>query len=222
MPLVKLNLKPYWKGKGRDPIRRATWIQNWLKTKKGKQSRRKTYNKYYVLHLEERKELSSEIQKRTKGKAQKDWILKNPEKRSIIDYNYNHSENRKKQLQSKEYKEKKATYDKNYSRTSHGKLTRLKANRKQLQTLVNRLKEARLCKTFTMFEFQYAIRTWAKYIIIRDKNCQTCGSKENLIAHHLFYKAMYPELSLNENNGICLCKECHYELHFNTIRGDLT
>jgi 5-methylcytosine-specific restriction endonuclease McrA len=31
--------------------------------------------------------------------------------------------------------------------------------------------------------------------------------------YHIFPKSKYPELALNLNNGIALCKEHHYEFH---------
>mgnify|MGYP000303142762 CR=1 FL=1 len=62
--------------------------------------------------------------------------------------------------------------------------------------------------------YSMAIRGWAKLVKGRDNNeCQVCGSEEDLQAHHIFHKLQYPELSLNLNNGITLCKDNHYESH---------
>ncbi|KKN46038.1 hypothetical protein LCGC14_0677320 [marine sediment metagenome] len=43
--------------------------------------------------------------------------------------------------------------------------------------------------------------------------CNTEGNSKTLHAHHMFYKANYPQLSLNLNNVITLCKPCHEETH---------
>ena len=58
-----------------------------------------------------------------------------------------------------------------------------------------------------------ALTTWAKQIKKRDCCCQKCGATENLEAHHLFNKALMPELGLCLGNGIALCNPCHRELH---------
>ena len=73
----------------------------------------------------------------------------------------------------------------------------------------------KLGKTFKLNknEFQWAFNSWSLIVKKRDKICQICNSEENLIAHHLFYKSKYPKLALNKNNGITLCKDCHYEVH---------
>jgi len=51
---------------------------------------------------------------------------------------------------------------------------------------------------------------WRKYVKERDTHtCQTCGSKENLHAHHINNFKEYEELRTDVNNGITLCFECH-------------
>ena len=54
---------------------------------------------------------------------------------------------------------------------------------------------------------------WGKEIRDRDKKCLVCNGINELNAHHIFEKAKYPNLSLNINNGVTLCKKCHYEIH---------
>jgi hypothetical protein len=63
-------------------------------------------------------------------------------------------------------------------------------------------------------KFGYNIRifNWGK-LIKQDKSCVICGSTDRLQAHHLIYKLQYPELSLNENNGVPLCHKHHNETH---------
>jgi len=54
---------------------------------------------------------------------------------------------------------------------------------------------------------------WALLIKERQKECQVCGNKDNLHAHHILYRSNYPLLRYNINNGITLCVSCHAEVH---------
>ena len=81
--------------------------------------------------------------------------------------------------------------------------------------LSNKRQLEKISKIFniTSNQYMYAIISWSKVVKKRDKCCKICGSTKNLNAHHILYKANYPQLSLNINNGITLCKPCHEELH---------
>lgn len=59
----------------------------------------------------------------------------------------------------------------------------------------------------------FSINYWSKAVRKRDKNCVICGSNEDLVAHHIFEKAILPELCLNLNNGVTLCRKHHLEVH---------
>lgn len=60
----------------------------------------------------------------------------------------------------------------------------------------------------------YTYRKWREAVIKRDGGrCMICGSEENLAVHHIKAFAEYPELRLDINNGITLCKKCHMKLH---------
>jgi 5-methylcytosine-specific restriction endonuclease McrA len=54
---------------------------------------------------------------------------------------------------------------------------------------------------------------WAKQVIERDVCCQKCSSTENLHAHHIIQKALFPDLAYVLGNGLTLCSVCHYEIH---------
>ena len=58
---------------------------------------------------------------------------------------------------------------------------------------------------------------WAKIrmqILERDYfNCWYCGSKEKLEVHHMASRTRYPELKLDEDNCIVLCRDCHKDFH---------
>ena len=80
----------------------------------------------------------------------------------------------------------------------------------------------KLGKEFNMTsnEYRNAIEWWSYNIkhMVKDnkiikKLCKYCGSTKNINAHHIFFKSTYPQLSLNTNNGIPLCDDCHHELH---------
>ena len=54
---------------------------------------------------------------------------------------------------------------------------------------------------------------WAKTIKKRDNNaCQICGNIAEH-SHHILYRKNFPHLQFVINNGIALCKKCHYQTH---------
>lgn len=55
---------------------------------------------------------------------------------------------------------------------------------------------------------------WALGVKARDENrCQHCGETRWLHAHHIKPRAMFPELELDLDNGVTLCKTCHRNEH---------
>jgi len=56
---------------------------------------------------------------------------------------------------------------------------------------------------------------WRKAIFTRDNfTCQCCGKTGGYLnAHHINNFADFPELRLAIDNGITLCRECHFEFH---------
>lgn len=55
---------------------------------------------------------------------------------------------------------------------------------------------------------------WAKMVKERANFiCERCGSTRELEAHHEIPIKMNPELVNDEDNGICLCRDCHVEAH---------
>jgi len=85
--------------------------------------------------------------------------------------------------------------------------------------LENRKGDLRILKAIKKFSWsvkhlRFSLYNWAKIVKKRDKQqCQICGSKDNLITHHIFPKAEYPQLCLNVNNGVTLCRDHHLETH---------
>ena len=55
---------------------------------------------------------------------------------------------------------------------------------------------------------------WTTMVLDRDNYiCQECGSKNDVVAHHIIPVAEDFILSGDIDNGITLCKECHIEKH---------
>ena len=108
--------------------------------------------------------------------------------------------------QRPEVKVRNSTYLKKYKQNNPE--VGLKSSQKQFK---------KLSKTLGIFPFTkipMIFFAWGKTIKkIHGKVCSVCSSITCIEAHHLFEKAKYPLLSLNENNGIPLCKECHDEIH---------
>ena len=60
--------------------------------------------------------------------------------------------------------------------------------------------------------FEYS--QWRSKVYTRDDyTCKKCEQRGgNLVAHHIKTFIDYPDLRLNVNNGITLCKDCHIEI----------
>lgn len=101
-------------------------------------------------------------------------------------------------------------YNRNYRR---------KYPEKFVQYTLKHYKKYSLELNISSARFRHAMTFWSAAVLKRDKHkCQICGRKAE-VAHHILYKANYPKLSLNLNNGIALCQGCHYELHgYNIVR----
>lgn len=57
-------------------------------------------------------------------------------------------------------------------------------------------------------------KEWRKKIYERDRwICQICGSKKNIVAHHIKWFSKYPNLRFEVSNGIVLCRACHQKEH---------
>lgn len=57
-------------------------------------------------------------------------------------------------------------------------------------------------------------KKWRKKVFVRDNfQCQNCGTKKNLQAHHIKPWALYEELRYDLKNGITLCRSCHLKAH---------
>lgn len=55
-------------------------------------------------------------------------------------------------------------------------------------------------------------RAWRRAVIVIGY-CKVCGIKNNLEAHHILPKGEYPQFIHDVANGMCLCYDCHTDLH---------
>jgi len=46
-----------------------------------------------------------------------------------------------------------------------------------------------------------------------EENCEVCGCSEYLQVHHFFPKSSYPQLRYHDENGVTLCRGCHFRHH---------
>lgn len=56
------------------------------------------------------------------------------------------------------------------------------------------------------------LRAWALRVKVIGK-CDICSDTKFLTAHHLWDKKTHPTLMYQDENGVCLCKDCHNGFH---------
>ena len=57
---------------------------------------------------------------------------------------------------------------------------------------------------------------WRNKVYERDNfTCQGCGTKQSLCAHHIVRWKDSKELRFEISNGLTVCRECHFQIHFN-------
>lgn len=171
-------------------------------------------------------------------KQSKKWYIKNREK-ELEQRKQRYIKNREKEInQCKEYqeshkdeckqyrennKEKRNEYSRNYYQNNRADWHKYKEKNRQyskehpeiaLKSQIKYMKKLGKSFDMTSTEYSYALNAWSKTIKKLDNNmCKNCGSTENLNAHHIMPKGEYPELSLDLDNGVTLCEDCHSEVH---------
>ncbi len=65
-----------------------------------------------------------------------------------------------------------------------------------------------------LFKKSAEYRNWRKQVFSRDNyTCQSCKVTKLLNAHHILSFTVHPELRVDIDNGITLCKPCHKLVH---------
>jgi hypothetical protein len=59
------------------------------------------------------------------------------------------------------------------------------------------------------------LKNWASRAKRRIPYCEDCGAVEELHAHHIKPKSIFPDLALDDDNAKVLCKVCHIQFHKN-------
>ena len=179
----------------RREYQREYYQKNKDKRREYEQKNKDKRREYHQKNKDKRREYQREYHQKNKDKI-REYEQKNKDKRR--EYEQKNKDKRR------EYYQK----NKDKIREYHQKNPeiRLKANKRLITKL------ARKCKV-TIEVYMYALMAWSKNIKKIYPVCQYCGSNHELNSHHIIHKAKYPELSLNVNNGITLCSQCHYEVH---------
>ena len=197
------------------------WSKNWRENNK---ERIKAYRQKY--------QDKARLKQKEWRERNKDKIIKHDKEWYKTHKNYYKENNKKWHQNNKEYlRLKKKEYRRNnqdklkitrkkYIQNNKDKI-RLKDKehyeknpKMHLKSKIKQLKKNAIPFKLTHYEYGRALMIWSK--IIKKQNnsmCQICGSIHELDAHHIFEKRYYPQLSLNESNGITLCTTCHNQAH---------
>ena len=57
---------------------------------------------------------------------------------------------------------------------------------------------------------------WARSVKLRDECCVLCSSFDQLQAHHVYPRAVFPSMSSCIDNGLTLCTTCHRAWHLDS------
>lgn len=72
--------------------------------------------------------------------------------------------------------------------------------------------QQKYAKKHSIYYTKIQLKSWGDVIKHIWNNCIICGSTEKLEAHHVKPRAQFPELALEPDNGVTLCKKCHNEI----------
>lgn len=63
-------------------------------------------------------------------------------------------------------------------------------------------------------------KSWRRSVYQRDEyKCRKCSRGGSIVAHHLFPYSTHKEFRLLTENGVTLCKSCHYNFHISFMGG---
>ena len=156
----------------------------------------------------------------------KEWANKNKELINIRQREM-YKNNHKLKIKKHEYYEKNKEYfKKKYEEyrlknrkkiKEYNKIYKRNNPEKYLEYNKQYLKKYAISLNMSEISYEYALQSWSKLVKKRSNYiCQICnfkGNSKTLHAHHIIYKSIQPKLSLNLDNGITLCSDCHYDYH---------
>jgi len=169
-----------------------------------RKARIREYNvNYWAEHKEELKPKHKQYLQKPEVKEKEK--IRSQERRENGEYKeYHHKNKGVRNKQSQKWRVKYPGYNRNWQKENP---------KKCLESSLRHLKKAAKPFELSISAYKLALKRWHDVIEKRDIVCQICGGNQKLEAHHLLYRANYPLLSFNENNGILLCKMCHYHTH---------
>lgn len=66
-----------------------------------------------------------------------------------------------------------------------------------------------------MHDLHVSKQKWPSEIkAFNGRRCAFCGSENRPEAHHIKPQGRFPDLATSIDNGIVLCHECHFKLHY--------
>jgi len=134
------------------------------------------------------------------------WRKENPEKAKQWDKD--HPEQVKARQRKHEQNPKRIAYRQEWQKADYNRNPE-----KTLQKNIRTLEKLGHPLDLSSDKYKRLLQAWSKTVKNNSLECAICGTKKNLKSHHIFEKALYPKMSFNENNGIVLCEQHHYEAH---------
>ena len=62
-------------------------------------------------------------------------------------------------------------------------------------------------------QLHWKIQGWARDLLQENDKCIVCGSKENLVPHHVAKIDRYNSFYIDPANGVVMCEKCHKKYH---------
>jgi len=165
---------------------------------------------FYTINQEKRKTYSNQYYTKNKDSCNKkssDYYTKNKE---LIQNNHRQWE-RDNTIYRKEYRKTYYKKHKGYIR-EYDKNRRTKKNEYQREYRLNH------CIVPTQqWRYTKEYKQWKESVYkLYNHTCQECGKTHCKVhAHHIKSAKDYPDLRYDINNGICLCEQCHKQVHYN-------
>ncbi|MFA5754533.1 MAG: HNH endonuclease [Patescibacteria group bacterium] len=131
------------------------------------------------------------------------YYTKNPSTKIKAVIKYYHKNRDKKLLYSKQY------YFKNFDREQKRHISYYQTYKQKRRIMYQASK-----LPSQLYRFTSEYEKWRQLVYSKaNLECEQCGTKGMMCAHHIKSASKYPELRYDPNNGACLCVSCHKKLH---------